>query len=140
MSNVQTTRRVYEAFGRRDIPAVLAMFDSSIEWLPAEGHPVQPDGSPWFGPEAVLQNLFLRLGGDWDGFTVTPMVFHDAGDTVVVEGRYTGTVLASGVGVDAQFCHVWTVRDDRMCRFQQYVDTGQLQYAMREVHGLGVSA
>jgi hypothetical protein len=33
----------------------------------------------------------MRLGTEWDGFTVTPKEFHDAGPVVVVEARYTGT-------------------------------------------------
>jgi uncharacterized protein len=45
----------------------------------------------WHGPDAVLQNLFMRLAAEWDGFTVRPGEFHDAGSAVVVEARYTGT-------------------------------------------------
>jgi hypothetical protein len=37
-----------------------------------------------------MSNLFIRLATEWDGFTVHPGEFHDAGSVVVVEGRYTG--------------------------------------------------
>jgi uncharacterized protein len=43
----------------------------------------------------------------------------------VVEGRYRGTVKATGMPVDAQFAHVWHLRDGKVVRFQQYTDTGQ---------------
>jgi ketosteroid isomerase-like protein len=131
MSNVSVVRDVYAAFGRGDVPAVLGAFDAKIEWRQAEGNPYEPSGKAWVGPSAVLQNLFMRLGAEWDGFTVHPKVFHDAGNAVVVEGRYTGTYKSSGKALDCQFCHVWKIRDGKITSFQQYVDTAQVQSVMR---------
>jgi ketosteroid isomerase-like protein len=130
MGNVQILRGGYEAFGRRDIPSVLAIFDPNIEWREAENNPYKPDGKPWIGREAVEQNLFMRLRSEWDGFTVTPTEFHDAGDTVVAECRYTGVHKATGKSINAQVCHVWKFRDGKITSFQQYVDTAQMQDAM----------
>jgi uncharacterized protein len=130
MSNVRLVQGVYEAFGRGEIPAVLAAFDPKIEWREAEGHPYQPSGDAWIGPDAVLQNLFKRIGAEWDAFKVTPNHFHDAGDTVAVQGRYTGTFKPTRRDLDAQFCHVWKVRGGKVVSFQQFVDTAQLQAVM----------
>jgi hypothetical protein len=77
-----------------------------------------------------VQNLFMRLATEWDGFTVTPNEFYDAGDTVAVECRYTGAYKATGKSIDAQVCHVWTLSSGKVTSFQQYADTGQLQEAM----------
>ena len=96
-----------------DIPAVLGMMDPDIEWREAEGNPYKPDGKAWLGPEAVLQNLFMKLGTEWDGFTVHPMEFHDAGSVVVVEGRYTGTYKETGKSLDTKICHLLTFRDGK---------------------------
>jgi hypothetical protein len=79
MSNVQLMQDLYEAFSRGEVPTVLGAMDLGIEWRQAEGHPYQPSGTPFRGPEAILQNVFVRLGTEWDGFTVTPKEFHDAG-------------------------------------------------------------
>lgn len=130
MSNVQTIRELYEAFGRGDIPTVLEAMDANIEWREAEGNPFEPTGAPWIGPDAILNNLFVRLGSEYDGFTVHPKEFHDAGDTVIVEGRYTGTYKATGKSMDGQFCHIFRVKDGKLTAFQQYTDTAQLQDAM----------
>jgi len=67
VNNVQLARDVYEAFGRGDISAVLGMMDPDIEWSEAEGNPYKPDGKPWLGPDAILNNLFMKLGTEWDG-------------------------------------------------------------------------
>ena len=69
----------------------------------------------------------MRLGTEWDGFTVTPKEFHDAGPVVAVEARYTGTCKQTGKSLDAQVCHVWRIRDGKDTSFQQYTDTGQWQ-------------
>ena len=74
----------------------------------------------------VLNNLFLRLGSEWDGFAVHPKTFHGAGDSVIVEARYSGTYKATGKSMDTQVCHVWDVKDGKLTRFQQYVDTAKL--------------
>ena len=130
MSNVQLAKDIYAAFGRGDIPAVLAGFHPEIEWRQAEGNPYQPDGAAWIGPQAVLEKLFMRIGSEWEGFTVTVGTLHDAGEYVVMQGRYTGLYKPSGKRVDAQMCHVMRFRDGKLSSFQQYVDTGQLQKAM----------
>ena len=130
MSNVQLMRDLYDAFGRGDIATVLGAMDPDIEWREAEGNPYQPSGTPWRGPDAITQNLFIKLGTEWDSFTVHPGQFHDAGSTVVVEGRYTGTYRQTGRKLDAQVCHVWKISDGKVTSFQQFVDTGQLQEVM----------
>ena len=130
MSNVQLAKDIYAAFGRGDIPMVLAGFDPEIEWREAEGNPYKPDGTAWVGPQAVLEELFMRLGSEWEGFTVNVRTLYDAGDHVVMEGRYTGCYKASGKNLDAQVCHVLRFRGGKLLSFQQYVDTGQLQSVM----------
>jgi ketosteroid isomerase-like protein len=127
MSELQQLKDWYEALAKGDLATVLAPFDREIEWREAEGHPYQPTGDAWFGAEAIVGNLFAKLASEWEGFTVTPRMFNDAGSTIVVEGRYSGTFKATGKDLDAQFCHIWDVRDGRLCRFQQYTDTAQFQ-------------
>jgi ketosteroid isomerase-like protein len=71
------------------------------------------------------------LGAEWDGFTVHPRSFHDAGGSVIVEVRYSGRYKTTGKGMDTQACHVFDIKDGKVTRFQQYVDTAKLQNVMR---------
>jgi ketosteroid isomerase-like protein len=127
MGNVEVVKEAYEKFGRGDIPSLVLLFDPRIEWRLAEGHPYSPDGKPWVGAEAITENFFMKVGPEWEGFTILPREFHDAGDTVVVECRYTGVYMLTGKSMDIQVCHVWKLGDERITSFQQYIDTGQLQ-------------
>ncbi len=127
MGNADTVRGLYEAFGQGDVPTVLGGFDPKIEWREAEGNPYSIDGAPFVGPDQILEQLFMKLGTEWESFTVHPKEFYEAGDTVVVEGRYTGTYKATGKSMDAQMCHVFKLRDGKVTGFQQFVDTAQWQ-------------
>ncbi len=126
MDNVTLLKGLYDAFGRGDMPAVLGAMNPGIQWHQAESNPYMPSGEAFVGPNAVMNNVFMRLGGEWDGFAVHPKTFYGAGDSVVVEARYTGTYKATGKSMDAQVCHVWDVKDGKVTRFQQYMDTAKL--------------
>ena len=43
--NVEVIRRIYEAFGSGDVPAVLERMDEDVEWNEAENSPYA-DGKP----------------------------------------------------------------------------------------------
>jgi len=130
MDNVRVLKSLYEAFGRGDIPTVLGGMSPEIRWHEAESNPYMPSGKAWVGPDAVLNNLFLKLGAEWDDFAVHPKSFHDAGNSVIVEARYTGRYKATGKSMDTQVCHVWDVQGGKVTRFQQYVDTAKLREVM----------
>jgi ketosteroid isomerase-like protein len=130
MDNLKLATEIYASFARGDIPAVLAAFEPNIQWREAEGNPYQRDGTAWVGPQSVLDKLFKSLGSDWDRFTVSVKTLHDAGDYVVMEGRYTGTYKPSGRKLDAQVCHVLRFSNGKLSSFQQYTDTAQFQAVM----------
>ncbi len=130
MDNVSFLKGLYDAFGRGDIPNVLGAMSPEIMWHEAESNPYMPSGKAWIGPDAVLNELFMKLGSEWDGFAVHPKAFHDAGNSVIVEIRYSGTYKATGKSMDAQGCHVWDMKDGKLTRFQQYVDTAKLRDVM----------
>lgn len=130
MDNVSVLRSLYDAFGRGDVATVVGAMSPDIRWCEAEGNPYVPSGQPWVGPDAIVTNLFMKLATEWDAFTVHPKSFYDAGTSVIVEGRYSGTYKATGRGMDIQVCHIWDVAHGKVTRFQQYVDTAKMQDVM----------
>jgi ketosteroid isomerase-like protein len=119
-NNLDLVRGLYAAFAAGDIPAVLGVMAPDIHWTEAEGGPY---GGVSIGPEAVLQDVFMKLGGEWDGYAAVPAEFVDGGDTVVVLGEYSGTYKATGKGFRAPFAHVWKFRDGKAVSFHQHTDT-----------------
>lgn len=120
---------LYDAFARGDAGVVLAAFDPGIVWLEAENGPYA-DGNPYFGPHRVAQGVFARIAGEWDDFFFYPDTLLQDGDTVIAAGRYRGTYRGTGRALNAQFVHVWTVRNGRIVRFQQYADTARFHRVM----------
>jgi ketosteroid isomerase-like protein len=127
--NAEMVRSLYEAFGRGDVPTVLGAMDPRIEWNEAENFPYA-DKNPYVGPQAILEGVFMRLGGEWDGFSVALEEVLDAGDTVVALGRYGGAYKKTGTSIHAQFAHVWRLRGGKIVKFQQYTDTLQAARAI----------
>jgi ketosteroid isomerase-like protein len=122
--NVQLIRGLYEAFARGNTHAVIEAMDRNIVWNEAENF-IYAEGNPYQGPQAILNGVFMRLATEWDGFSVTANELLDAGDRVIALGFYSGICKATSKAVRAQMAHDWTIRDDKVIRFQQYTDTRQ---------------
>lgn len=118
--NTDLIRGVYEAFAKGDIPSVLDTLASDISWTEAEGGPY---GGVSIGPDQVLQNVFMKLGAEWDGFSAIPGEFIAEGNTVVVLGDYSASFKATGKSFQAPFAHVWKLQNGKAVSFQQYTDT-----------------
>jgi hypothetical protein len=130
-SNREIIVSFYAAVARADGQSALSVFDPAIVWTEAEGFPYA-DRSPYVGPAAVAEGVFFRLGFEWDNFQAVPSEYLDAGDRIVALGRYYGTYKATKIELDAQFAHIWTLRDGKIAAFQQYTDAAQ---AVRAVNG-----
>ena len=126
--NVDTVKELYAAFERGDLVKVRETMHPEIEWYEAENFPYD-DGNPYFGPDEVLDGVYARLTGEWNGFAEELGNIFDAGESIVTVGYYTGTYKPTGRSVRAQFVHVWTVRDGIVTAFQQYADTAQFREA-----------
>lgn len=127
MSNVDLIRGVYDALAKGDVFAVLGVLSPEISWTEAEGFPY---AGTFVGPQAVLANVFMRLGTEWDGFAAVPDDFIDGGDNIVALGKYSGTYKATGKSFKADFAHVWKLKDGKAVRFVQYVDSALVQRAL----------
>ena len=124
---------LYAAFARGDVPAVLGAMTPDVVWNEAEHNLPLADGNPYVGPQAVLEGVFMRLGQEFDGFTVVPERLVADGDCVVMRGRYSATAKATGSPVNVQVVHVWTLNDGKVTGFQQHVDTLGLAIATGRV-------
>jgi ketosteroid isomerase-like protein len=125
--SVEVARSVYEAFGKGDVPAVLGAMTADIEWYEAEG---MPYGGVYHGGEEVAQNVFGPIVDDILDFAVTPEEFIASGSTVAVVARYSGTAKGTGSTLNLPAVHVWDVRDGKVARFRQFIDTVKFSEAV----------
>ena len=63
-TNLEVISGIYAALAVGDVPGILAAFDGEIRWTEAEGFPY---GGIYVGPDAIVANVFAKLGSEWDG-------------------------------------------------------------------------
>jgi len=110
---------LYDAFARGDLPGALGCMADDIEWHESVG---LPWGGLQHGPDAVAGNVFAPSIDLIPDLAVTPEQIVAAGDTVAVVHRYTGTG-STGEKLDLLGAGVWEVRDGKIARYRQFVDT-----------------
>lgn len=122
MSNTDTLKRGYEAFGRGDLDAATENFAEDIRWENPEA-PQVPNNGVTEGRDAV-KDLFASLGEHWSSFTITPDEFVEQGDTVVVLSHAEATGKDTGKTVTTPWVHVWRFDGDgRATEVQALTDT-----------------
>ena len=124
--DVESLRRIYDAFSRWDVEELVADLAHDIEWN-------LPDALPWGGTRhghdgvlafaSVLQD---HLEGSW----ADPDDFLDAGDRMVVLGRLRGRARATGQAFEVEFAHVWKMTDGVASRLHAYFDTAPIMAAL----------
>ena len=127
MSTVDVVNRLYAGFAAGDIDAVVATFADDIEWTEAAGCPY---AGTFVGSEAIVENVFRRLGTEWDGFKAEPDRVISDGDQAAARGWYSGTYKQTGKSFRARFVHWYTVTDGKIARFEQVVDSSKVNEAV----------
>lgn len=122
MGNVETVGRVYEAFGRGDVPAILEQLADDVRWE----YPSSTD-VPWLQPrqgrEAVI-GFFEALGAlDFQTFNVKELL--GTGDVVVAVLDVEFVVKANGGRhAEKDQMHLWRFDDaGKVVHFRHGTDT-----------------
>jgi ketosteroid isomerase-like protein len=111
--NVEIVRR----FLADEVEEALTYADPGIVWNPIEESPAQ-------GHDAVRASL-ARWKGEWDDYRLMPEEFMDSGDRIIVTVRLGGRGRGSGVEVDARFYDLYTLRDGKIVRMDQFTERSE---------------
>jgi ketosteroid isomerase-like protein len=57
---LETVQQIYAAFGRGDIPAILAALDDDVKWESWEDNSAQRAGVPWLRGGSGKEGLYSR--------------------------------------------------------------------------------
>lgn len=124
MNNKEIVQSIYKSLASGDVAAVTALFADDISWTEADGFPL---AGTYIGPQAVVENVFMRLGEFSDNWEVVIERLICDGDTVVADGKYTWNHKSTGEPCEARMAHVWTLVDDKAVSFLQHVDTARVR-------------
>jgi len=124
MNSVAVIEAIYAAFGRGDIPAILAQLHGDVEWEYA-----QPSTDvPWFQPRRGREAAagFFQDLGMLEVTKFLPKHVLGTGDIVVAVFDFEATVKATGGRiVETDGVHIWHFSGDKVASFRHRVDTHQ---------------
>jgi uncharacterized protein len=125
--NAKIVQQAYENFKNGNIPALLELIADNVEWeLPElEGVPI---AGKYHGRKGVA-DFFAKLGDTQEVVNFEPTEFVTQEEKVVVLGHYTWRVKANRAQFTSDWAHVFTVRNGRIERFQEYTDTAAVAAA-----------
>lgn len=126
-ANLDLIRATYEGSSEDNGRALLAALAPDAEWTEAEGFPY---AGTYVGPDAILAGVFRRLASEWIGYRADVNTYLEDGDRVAAFGVYSGIYKATGKSMRADFAHLYELKDGKITRMRQYVDTLLVQQAL----------
>jgi uncharacterized protein len=120
--NIDLIKRIYKHFNAREYDYVVKNFSDDFEWSAADNSPLA-DRSPYRGVREIREGVFGRIEASFKRLNFRIDEIIDAGDKVVLLGYYEGEYASGSSAPRAQAAHVWTIRDGKGVKFQQYLDT-----------------
>jgi uncharacterized protein len=122
MSNIETVKGIYDAFGKGDVPFILSCLDENVDWEQWEDNRAQHAGVPYMryikGRDGVA-NFFgeaAKLGVQ--GFEVVSIM--EGVNMIAVEFKINTE------NFDDEEVHLWSFNDaGKITRFRHYLDTAK---------------
>src|SRR3954452_3189407 len=113
-ADVEIVRRVVEAWNRYEPDAALPSLDPEVVF-DATRRRLNP--KTYVGLEG-MQEMLADRDEIWEKFGTQPLEFIDAGERVVVVGRWVGKGKSSGIEIDQPTAHVFTLHAGRITRWE----------------------
>jgi ketosteroid isomerase-like protein len=123
-NTLEIVKELYAKLTAGDAGGALALMSDDIEWITMMDYKV--DGR---GPQKVLEGMLVPAMQEWEPYILTPHEFICDGGKVVSVGRFKGTNRVTGKHVEADYSHIWEMRDGKIVRHRQFIDTGKIEPA-----------
>ncbi|PFR45864.1 nuclear transport factor 2 family protein [Bacillus cereus] len=129
-SNLEIIQSTYEGSASSNAKHLVEALSEKVEWTEAKGFPY---GGTYIGVEAIMKNVFSRLGSEWNDYKASVNTYHEVSgkDVIIAEGMYSGVYKETGKSFKAEFVHVWQLENGKIVKFKQYVDSHIVKEAMK---------
>jgi ketosteroid isomerase-like protein len=128
-ANTQLIKDAYAAFLRGDIQAIIDLCTDDVEWG-IRGPSEMPIMGIRTGKTGVAA-FFEALAEEDEVLEFSPQQFVAQGDTVVVIGHYRCRYRHNGAVAEADWSHIFTIRNGRVARWIEHTDTATFLEAYR---------
>jgi uncharacterized protein len=123
----ETVEGLYAALGAGDMPTATGLMAEDVEWKEADGFPL---AGTYRGPQGVVDGVFAGLMRTFDDFRADVDRIVVDGDHAVAVGTYSAKGKSTGKSFSARFAHALEVRGGKVARFEQIVDSAQVNQAL----------
>lgn len=125
--NLETVKGLYESFAEGDFEAIRDTMAPDVELHEPEG---LAGGGTHHGFDDIVENVFSRIGTEWEDVSVVPERYVADGDTVVVLHTWRGTARKTGTSVEYPNAHVFDFEDGKIVQWTSYADTAVFNAAL----------
>jgi ketosteroid isomerase-like protein len=116
--NAELVKRLLLAYQHADFPTALALLDPGVRVYPRSEEPAVNE--VYAGHDGLFEYLGNWLG-QWDDYETEPISFQDApGNRVMVVMAERGHLKQSGITLDQEFSHSYTVSDGKVTEWRMY--------------------
>jgi ketosteroid isomerase-like protein len=126
---VAIVKRLFDAFGRRDVDAALEVLDPDVRFLPVTAHMTR-EGKAYEGHDGIREYIedVQRL---WQELVLEPGEFQAVLGVVVVIGEVHGR--GSGGELNVPVVWTWRLRDDLIVEGNVHSDLATAREALGDV-------
>ena len=129
-TNSKTIAEIYDAFGRGDVAAILAVLAEDVDWA-AEAASA---AAPWYGvrhgKDAVAE-FFAGFGSTMEVVEFTPVSFAANDTDVHTVVRFRARSRGTGKTVAMNLHHFFVFRDGKIAYYRGTEDTAQTEAVLR---------
>ena len=122
MSNLQTIKNIYEAFGRGDVPAILSMLADDVDWELWEDNFAQQYDVPYLRYKKGAANVveFFQEVGKLGIKEFKVLSVMEGADRIAAEIEIETAAFRD------EEIHLWNFNaDGKVSRFRHYIDTAK---------------
>jgi ketosteroid isomerase-like protein len=119
---IETVKKIYEAFGRGDVDAILAEVHDDVDWAIESS----VAGAPWHGPrrnKSEVRRFFEEIAGSISVTEFAPFSFAANDTDVFAVIRFALTAKATGKSGATQLHHWWRFQGGKISHYRGTEDT-----------------
>jgi ketosteroid isomerase-like protein len=116
-----TVQKVYEAFGRQDVAAILSAVAEEVDWE-FVGSPNLPYAGRRRNKKEVA-DFFAAIPRADNIHVFEPREFIEGGEHVTVLGFERSTALDTGKPFETEWIHLFTVKNGKITRWRGFFNT-----------------
>ena len=128
--NIETVKKLYEAFGKRDINSILSLLSPDVEWGEPE-NPYNPAGGTRYGHKGFLE--WINIGHETEEIlALEPRQFLSNENSVAVTGHLKCLAKPTGKIYESDFVHLIKLNEGKIILFKEFFDTYTAGEAFRQ--------